>query len=427
MDIRSKTFKRVLKNTSFLAIGTLITKAMMMIIFIYIARVIGPVKYGTYFVAIEFITLFSVVSKFGMDMTVIREGAKQIDKLDSFQERIFPMRLYLSLIAFLLSIASIAILKYDSITTKMIFILSPVLVLGGAVNGGISEHFNSLFKLSENMKYVAVGKIFRVLIFVILVLYFLLSKTLNIYYIALSAVISSILYLGLQTKLVKNIVKFKVNLNLDYEYLKPLIPTILLFGTSSIMYIITMKIDIQMLNAMSTKLEVGLYSASWQLVTGGLTFITSFSMSLYPNSARKIFQAAYRKKLALFILVLTLISVVIAIIVSGYSSLIISLFFGERYVGSDRILSFLIWYLPLRLSVIWGSHVLECGNWLYSRLVLFSIPMFLNIGLNYFFIPKYNALGAVWATLISNFMFFILLTTLAKYKLKKSMLLTTLK
>ncbi|MBO1224082.1 MAG: flippase [Candidatus Scalindua sediminis] len=419
--IKSKTTNRILKNTTFLAIGSIVSKGIGFFIFIYIARILGPASYGNYWTIIGFISLFAIITTFGLDMAVLREGAKNLDNIDEYQNKLFPIRLYLSFSAIVLTCGIVFFLPYSFELKALIIIASPILIIGGTIQAGLSEHFNTTYRIVERMHHIALFQIIRMIIFVGIVLVFISYEKLNVLSVIIALLLSSFITLILRFLHSKKYVHYKFNLKIDWEFCKPLLYVSFWFGLATLLATIISKIDIQMLYWLSSSKEVGYYSAAWQVVICGEMFISGLSLSLFPTSSRSILKPGYSRKLFILVSIITTLSCIIAAITVFTSESIIVSLFGERFLSSAALLSILIWFIPIRLLMIWGSQSLECMNALKIRLVGFVVPLILNISLNFYLIPKYDAIGAAIASIIAYLFMLIILTYLGRKVLHAKM------
>jgi len=412
---QNKSIKRVIKNTGYLAFGSIFSKGLLMLVFVYVARILGPEQYGTYFTAFEFVGLVALFSRLGFDMTAIREGAKELSKVDALQNKLLPIRIFYSIFISIIGLSIAYIINYNKNVFDLIIFLLPLVIIGGAINSGFIEHFNTSFRIIENMKIVTIIQIIRTIIFVVVSFFFISISFFNIYVLATITLFSSIIALIFQISLVKKYFSFTFHWKIDFVLLKKIIRPVFLFGIVSILYMLSMKIDIQILSNLTNQENVGFYAAGWQINNIGVVFISALSLSLFPNSARLIHQKKYRKKLGLFIIGLAFIIVLISLTISYYSRDIILLLFGNRFEETIKILKILVWFIPIRILLIWGSQVLECGDFLITRVVIYIIPMIINIVLNIIFIPKFGVIAAAYVSVFSSFIMLLFVTFSALY------------
>lgn len=392
----------------------------MLLVFIIVARYFGPEAYGAYNTAFSFVFLSGMLSKLGFEMAVIREGVQNPDKIDHIQNNIFPFRFWLSIITWGLSIFLAYLLNFEENTFKLILIMSPTILIGGAISSGVYEHFSTFFKIIERLKYVTIPLIIRTFVFSISALGLVFFESASIVNLSYFIVVSSLIGLFFQYKFAVSHYNHVFSIKLNFSFIKKFLRPILLFGLVSLIYELSLRMNILMLNKLGNNIEAGLYSAAWQLVSIGTLFISSFSTAIFPNSARHIFFKKFRMKALKGFVGGTICFVVICLFTPLLSELVINLFFGSEYEISARVLSIIIWFLPLRFLSLWGHQILESADFLVLRLIVFVIPMILNIVLNYIWIPEYGSIGAAYASLFSNIILLILAFASGLYCVKTS-------
>lgn len=414
----SETGKRIIKNAAYLAIGSIVGKMAMFVAFIIIARCLGPNEFGVYTTAFNHVFIMGMFAKLGFDMTVIREGAKDISKAELIQNKIFPLRLWVSVFVWLITILSAFLLSYDNETFKLVIIMSPLVLLGGAITSGMLEHYTTYFKIIEKMQYVTYVLVFRTLLFTGSIFALLLFDHLNLISVSILVVLSSLFALIFQVLQAKKFYCQKFILIVDFKFLKIFIKPILMFGIVSILYEVSLRLNILMLNKLGSAEMSGYYSAAWNLVSIGTLFISSFSTSLFPNSARSIFKYSFRSKMFNGLFVGSIIfsfGCIIAIFLSNY---VITIIYGDEFATSAFIFNIIIWFLPLRLFSLWGHQILESGNYLSIRVWVFIIPTVVNIILNYLYIPIYGVIGSAYVSLFSNMILLLLSLCAGIYVIK---------
>lgn len=202
----SETGKRILKNAAYLAFGSILGKAAMFIVFILVARYFGPDNFGAYNTAFNHVFLMGVLATLGFDMAIIREGAKNLEKAPLIQNKIFPLRFWVSIFIWFLTVVSAYVIKYDEVTLKLILIMSPIVFTGGAVTSGIIEHFTSYFKIIEKMQYATYVLLFRTLLFAGVVSGMLFLNVLSLYNLGILIVATSVAALFFRFSKPKNFI-----------------------------------------------------------------------------------------------------------------------------------------------------------------------------------------------------------------------------
>src|SRR5690606_3425871 len=95
------------------------------------------------------------------------------------------------------------------------------------------------------------------------------------------------------------------------------------------------------------------------------------------------------------------ISVVIAIGVTIFSALIISILYGTQYEDASTILSIHIWTALFVFVGVGSSNFFIVENLQMKTFTRTASGAVMNIGSHLLLIPKYHAIGAAAATLIS--------------------------
>ena len=99
--------------------------------------------------------------------------------------------------------------------------------------------------------------------------------------------------------------------------------------------------------------------------------------------------------------ILTWLAMAIAVPVTLFSTLIVSLLFGHEYIASAPVLTIYIWAgIPVSLGVASGQYLVN-ENLTKISFYRTLVGMIVNVILNFIFIPIYGIIGSAFATLIS--------------------------
>ncbi|MCX6639930.1 MAG: flippase [bacterium] len=164
------------------------------------------------------------------------------------------------------------------------------------------------------------------------------------------------------------------------------------------------KVDVILLKAFVSDDQIGYYSTAYKLLEGINIFPSIFLAALFPALAKQSItnplQARKLFRKALWILVPT--SIVILTIVELSCPLIIETLFGSEFTASISLLRVLVISI---LAIFPGYLVTQTliaydKNLLYAGIALACAG--LNVVLNLLMIPPLGALGAAWATVITE-------------------------
>jgi O-antigen/teichoic acid export membrane protein len=187
---------------------------------------------------------------------------------------------------------------------------------------------------------------------------------------------------------------------------------------SSIMIVIYMQIDKIMLGKMVGYEEVGIYSVATLISTVWYFLISIFLATLFPSLTNLHAQRSgllSQRWIQLYALMLW-VSVAVALILSLFSNILVEFIFGEMYARSASVLVVHAWAgVNVAIGSVWSKWLLlenKLKIGLYGQL----IAVIINVGLNFWLIPSFGAIGAALATLVSSWISMFLSFSLYKPK-----------
>lgn len=161
------------------------------------------------------------------------------------------------------------------------------------------------------------------------------------------------------------------------------------------------RIDIWLLAALASAVEVAQYAVAYRLFEGlmlPVAALSSMTVSAYVSTPASKRRALLRRQLAIG----TSITVTVGLALAASAELIVTALFGDEYTGSVSALRVLVVAAALP-SVV--AEILEqvCAVADRSALVPVAvIALVLNVGLNAFLIPRYGGVGAAVATAVGQ-------------------------
>ena len=159
--------------------------------------------------------------------------------------------------------------------------------------------------------------------------------------------------------------------------------------------------DVLLLGGMSNTHEVGIYNAAYKilfLVFGGYYLLTQ---GLFPEIAKRSESSVLIKSLLKYGAISFLFGVIVAVIIAFFSTQIISLIYGVKFLAAQRVLNILLLALPMEFFVaLMGTALTGMG---YNKILFFVTVLgaAINIILNIFLIPRFMSIGSAWATVLS--------------------------
>ena len=154
----SETKKKIIKNLFWAILGKCVGLFGNLIIGIFIARYLGPTQYGLMNYVISYVTIFTIISNFGLDNIEIRELSRNGDNKEMILGTSLGLRLLFSFIAFICVFFSVFLFDLEQ-ESRILIIIYALSIFPSAFNL-IRNYFTSIV-LNE---YVVKSEIIRTII-----------------------------------------------------------------------------------------------------------------------------------------------------------------------------------------------------------------------------------------------------------------------
>jgi len=389
---------KIVININWLTFEKIVQLGISLFIAVWVARYLGPDRYGAMNYAIAFVALFSVLSKLGLDSIVVRNIVKNPHKKEEYLGTTLWLKFLGSIVLFILASVTINLLNTDNPEIKIFVII--------VAFGYIFKSFETIdlwFQSQVKSKYTVFSRSLSFLITSILKIILILTQSpliAFIWIIAVDSVLRAIFLIFIyQVRAPAHIFNWKIKLNTMKTLLKDSWPLIL----SGIAIMIYMKIDQVMLGSMINSSALGIYSAAVRISEKWYFIPTIISASVFPSiiKSQKKNRKLYLNRLQKLYDFFTWFSISVALLVMLSSRFIIHLLYGKEYAQAASVLSVHIWAGVFVFLGVASSKYLIAENLTkisFFRTILGSIS---NVILNIILIPIYGIIGAAYATLIS--------------------------
>ncbi|NIA09535.1 MAG: oligosaccharide flippase family protein, partial [Nitrospiraceae bacterium] len=117
-------FRKYLANTSWLFFERILRMAVALFVGVYVARYLGPSRYGLLSYAMAFVGLFSAFASLGLDGIVVRELVKTPQKRDELLGTVFVLKLIGAVLMFGAIFIGVQFTHNDSFTNLLIAIIA---------------------------------------------------------------------------------------------------------------------------------------------------------------------------------------------------------------------------------------------------------------------------------------------------------------
>jgi PST family polysaccharide transporter len=400
----------VLGNSSWLFSDKIFRMGVGLIVGVWVARYLGPGRFGLLNFAIAFTSLFGAFATLGLDGIVVRELVKFPEKRDVIVGSAFALKLIAALITFAIVIVAISIMRRGETLTIWLVALSAAGFIFQSLNV-----IDLLFQSRVQSKYTvyATNSAFILITFVKVGLLLTAAPLIAFAWAGLGEIaFASIFLLVAYRARHMSIRAWRFRLPIMRDLLWASWPLIL----SGISITISMRVDQVLIGQMLNDKQVGIYSAATRIAEIWYFVPIGIAGSAFPLliESKKQSEDLYYQRLQKLYNSLALLSVTFALIISVLAGPIIKLLYGPAYVFSAGVLSILIWSgVPVSIGCAWSNWML-LENRTRTMFSFQFIGAALNLILNLLLIPRFGIVGSAYATLISYWSWVIVLCPIMK-------------
>jgi O-antigen/teichoic acid export membrane protein len=359
--------------------------------------------YGLYFTLFNFTYLFSLLSDMGINNYNIKLLTKE--NTQSIKSgNLLGIKLLLSVIY----LASVLLISFVLGYTKTSFVLLLTLIFyqfGFSFLGFLRSHLTGLQLYKTDVLFSVLDKILLLILFIpILNLSYFNTINLSIQYFAGAQLVAIFISIMIGVFLVGDKINFQLK-GFKLSLLKETILQILPFSLFMFLVLAYNKVDSIMLERMLSNgaSESGTYAAAYRLLDAFTMIPVLFASFFYPLLSK---QLAKKKSIANWMNtsseLLISIAIIIAVSLSFFAKEWMRLLYPTNHsIYLTRIFSVLILsIIPISIYYIFSSALTARGSLKVLNVIAFG-SLVLNVLLNIFMIPIYQAYGAALATLIS--------------------------
>jgi len=404
---------RGIKNSALLFGGNAISALISFVITVYIARFLSVSDFGSYVTVISFVTLFGIFTDFGINTVIIREGAKNPEDTHNLIFSSMGLK-YLMSLASMLAVILFALFTPYSFEEKALIVLMSVTLL----MGGIGSMFSAVFNIYQDMKYISIIQIAERITFASLAFVFLIAG-LGVPGVILAIIIAAFVSLILSFLISRRIHYYKLNFKpiLNYTILMPAF----WFGIAGLLGTVWQGVDTIMLSLLTNMTQVGLYTPAVSYVNIGDMAVLALTGAFFPIVSRMVHDRGISKKeLSKYLGYFAAAGLIIVAMTYAFGGELMVLAFGPKFAESIVFINILIIGFAVDLVTIPTSLLLDATNNQKVHVLNATYLTGVNVGLNLILIPTMGALGASYATTISQSLGAALGIPIALYVLRRS-------
>lgn len=390
---------KILDNIGWLFFDKILRMGVGLLVGLWVARYLGPEQFGQFNYAIAFVGLFGAIAGLGLNGIVVRDIVRDPQTAHGTLGTAFVMQVLSGLLAAFLVILTITMLKPDDdFTRNTVIIISLSLV----------------FKATDTIKYWYEANVQSRYVVWVENVVFIFMATMRIAMVLSEASLMAFVWLTLAeaVMIATGLVSVYTYSGGLYQLFQPSITRakslmrdswqLLLAGLAVTLY---MRIDVVMLEEMSSSREVGIYAAATR-ISEIMYFLPAIIISSVSPSIIKCHgtnMSLYMKRLKSLYFMMTWLALSISAPLSIFSDKVVGILFGPEFAEAAPVLTIHLWAsVAVFLGMASSQHLLV-ENLQKISFYRTLIGLICNIFLNLLLIPSFGAKGAAIATVFSYF------------------------
>lgn len=390
---------------------------------VYVARYLGPERFGLLSYANSFVGLFLALATLGLDGILVRELVKRPERREELLGTAFGLKIVGAILMWLAIVTAVFLTNNDGQTNTLIAIIA-FAVLFQAFN---VIDFN--YQAEVKSKYVVHAQLVQLVISSIAKLILIFIEAPLIWFAWVYCLDAVVLAVGLAIMYLHHSRRGKIwgwqwRWKVAKELLKDSWPLIF----SAILVSVFWNIDKVMIkNILDSNKVTGIYSVAvklseiWQFIP--MIIIGSLFPAIVQSKKDEI---KYKKKLQALANFLFITTCLLSLFITIISRDMVYLLYGNDYIGAKDILMICVWSnIFVSLGTLTGRYlIVENLTTIYMLRPIIGLTS--NVLLNLILIPVYEGKGAAVATIISQ-VIAVFLVDLIHYKKMKIILFIKIK
>ena len=411
--------KRYFANTSWLMGHRVLSMVVALFVGVYVARYLGPERFGLLSYAGSFVGLFMALATLGLDDIMVRELVKTPKRRYELLGTAFCLKAGGAILMWIGIAAAVPFTHNDTQTNILIAIIALA---------AIFQAFNVIdlnYQAEVKSKYVVYAQLVSLVVSSITKLIFIWISAPLVWFACVFLLDAVVLAIGLTAIYLQTTGKvwyWKCRWQNAKELLRDSWPLIL----SGMVISIYMKIDQVMIKEMLGAEQVGHYAAAVRLSEAWYFVPMTLTSSVFPAiiNAKKQSEELYYQRLQKLYDLMVWLAVAIALPTTFLAPWVIRVLYGEAFLPAAGVLSIHIWAgVFVFLGVAVGKWFLS-ENLQFIAMICATIGAMINVLLNFILGEKYGIVGYAYATLIS-YVFVNYIILLCHKKMMTQFILTT--
>lgn len=407
---------RVGLNTLYQFLGRVVTAVSGLLVTRWIISALGPSGFGDYSIAITYVTLFWMLTDFGLNAVVVREMSARPEEEEKYFGGLVTLRTALSLLLILISGGILIFLPY-AFEVKLAILVGMLTIFTQGIKGSIHGLFQTRLRYDLQLIANAVGSaVFLATI------YWALANFSGIVPLTAAFTLGQLASMLLDVYFARRLSRF--HFNLQIPFLKNIFIATIPFGVSLLFNLGNFKLDSFLLSVLNlpqlTNAEaVGIYNVGYKFFEFGLVVPTFFMNAVYPLMVRSYEESLVKFKKVFWQAGGILLAAALAgagltyVLAPWVISLVADI---NEFADSIAILRILMVQAPIFFIsslLMWTVLTFKDQR---ALIKIYASAFVVNLVLNLIFIPQFEYFAAAVTTGISELVILILLLLQLKPK-----------
>jgi O-antigen/teichoic acid export membrane protein len=390
-------FRKYFANTSWLLGERVLRMVVSLFVGIYVARYLGPERFGLLSYTLSFVWLFSSLASFGLDEILVRELVKSPEQRNNLLGTVFWLKVCGTIV---MGTTIALVLKY-TVEDQQTYWMIALITFGFLFQATNVVDF--YFQSQVQSKFAVRAQAIQLILTSLFKIYLVWNQAELIWFafaLMLDQAVVAVLFLLVYHWKIGWFPFFSFRWKQAKKLMRDAWPLIF----AGMVVSVYMKIDQVMLKEMLDVKAVGVYAAAVKLCEAWYFLPTALIASLFPAviEAKIKSKTLYDKRVQNLYDLMVWSSLAVALPTTLLADWVILILYGTDFQEAADVLRIYIWAGVFVTLGIASSKWLIAENlqrYLFLRTILGAL---LNVGFNLWLIPIYGIKGAAIATLVAQ-------------------------
>lgn len=384
-------FNKIFQQTFWQIAGKVITALSTFIILGLITRNYGKEGTGVFTLALTYLAIFYLLADFGFNAHVLKRVQSSEFVVRSEWRKLLGTRLIWSLLLVGVAVGLLPFWPFSIPDFTKAVLFGSLAIIAASVFVTCNLIFQDKLRYDLSVLASGWGTVIGLAVFVLLSV-----NKFSIPFLLIAHLISWVAIAGIALLLVRKFFQ-QIFPIFDLTYAKNLFKQSWPIAATLSLNVLYFRADSFMIAYFKSISDVGIYNVAYAVFQSALVLPT-FIMNAYYPMLLKSFNGVNRILLGLLSL-----SIIGTLATLFFSPVIIQILTGGGFTGSTQSLQILSLGFPAYfLSALFMWILIAKGRY-KSMFLLYTSGLFLNLILNYIYIPQYSYIGASWTTVISEY------------------------